>query len=138
MERYARLKLDPALTRWSHCRALKQPIKEILRLRGRGPLPKERMQSCGVITLRPRPGTDPRLAENPGARSDDFPLEALQNGFVLSCRQPHARRRDLVRALDRGNLVLDRFARNHLSYQLHCPFHPLSLRHPTTLHALLG
>jgi hypothetical protein len=27
----------------------------------------ESMQSCGVITLRPRPGIDPRLAENPGA-----------------------------------------------------------------------
>src|SRR3984885_15880772 len=27
----------------------------------------ESMQSCGVITLRPRPGAVPRLAGNPGA-----------------------------------------------------------------------
>src|ERR1700722_1880722 len=37
---------------------------------------------------------------------------------------------------DRGGQLLDRFTRNHLSYQLHCPFHPPSLSHPTTLHIL--
>ena len=30
------------------------------------------------------------------------------------------------------------FTVNHFSDQLHCPFHPPSLPHPTTLHALVG
>jgi hypothetical protein len=32
--------------------------------------------------------------------------------------------------------VFNLFTVNHFSDQLHCPFHPLSLPHPTTLHAL--
>jgi hypothetical protein len=40
--------------------------------------------------------------------------------------------------LNHRNLVLNGFTSNHLSYQLYCPFHPSSLRHPTTLHALGG
>ena len=70
-------------------------------------------------------------------RSDDFILKALQNAFALLYRQSHIRRRDLARALNHRNLVLNGFTSNHLSYQLYCPFHPSSLRHPTTLHALL-
>jgi hypothetical protein len=40
--------------------------------------------------------------------------------------------------LNHRNLVPNGFTSNHLSYQLYCPFHPSSLRHPTTLHALEG
>jgi hypothetical protein len=69
-------------------------------------------------------------------RSDEFILKALQNGFALLYRQSHIRRRDLARALNHRNLVLNGFTSNHLSYQLYCPFHPSTLRHPTTLHAL--
>jgi hypothetical protein len=58
--------------------------------------------------------------------------------YSIRKNDTRARRRDLVRALNRRNLVLDRFTRNHLSYQLHCPFHPPSLPHPTTLHTLLS
>jgi hypothetical protein len=32
--------------------------------------------------------------------------------------------------------VFNLFTVNHFSDQLHCPFHPPSLPHPTTLHAL--
>jgi phosphate/sulfate permease len=70
-------------------------------------------------------------------RSDYFILQALQNGFALLYRQSHIRRRDLARALNHRNLVLNGFTSIHLSYQLYCPFHPSSLRHPTTLHALV-
>jgi hypothetical protein len=70
-------------------------------------------------------------------RRDDFLLQALQNSFALRDRQADGSGRDPVRALDRGNLVFNLFIVNHFSDQLHCPFHPPSLPHPTTLHALL-
>ena len=33
-------------------------------------------------------------------------------------------------------LMLEQFTWNYLNNQLHRPFHPASLSHPTTLHAL--
>ena len=69
-------------------------------------------------------------------RRDDFLLQALQNSFAFRDRQADGSGRDPVRALNRGNLVFNLFTLNHFSEQLHCPFHPSSLPHPTTLHAL--
>ena len=69
-------------------------------------------------------------------RRDDFLLQALQNSFAFRDRQADGSGRDPVRALNRGNLVFNLFIVNHFSDQLHCTFHPPSLPHPTTLHAL--
>ena len=71
-------------------------------------------------------------------RRDDFLLQALQNSFAFRDRQADGSGRDPVRALNRGNLVFNLFTVNHFSDQLHCPFHPPSLPHPTTLHALVN
>jgi hypothetical protein len=69
-------------------------------------------------------------------RRDDFLLQALQNSFAFRDRQADGSGRDPVRALNRGNLVFNLFTVSHFSDQLHCPFHPPSLPHPTTLQAL--
>ena len=71
-------------------------------------------------------------------RRDDFLLQALQNSFAFRDRQADGSGRNPVRALNRGNLVFNLFTVNHFSDQLHCPFHPPSLPHPATLHALVG
>lgn len=77
-----------------------------------------------------------RLAQNRTQHGARPPREgeALLQGIV-KCGVD-IRRRDLARVLNHRNLVLNGFTSNHLSYQLYCPFHPSSLRHPTTLHAL--
>src|ERR1035438_1827486 len=70
-------------------------------------------------------------------RCDHLFLQASQNCLALAYRQSHGGRRELLYTLNRGNFVLGGLARNHLRNQLQCPFHPNSLRHPTTLHALV-
>jgi len=78
---------------------------------------------------------------NPGPmmfnlRRDHLFLQASQNCFSLADRHSNGSRREILHTLNRGNLVLSGLPRNHLSNQLQCPFHPNSLRHPATLHAL--
>src|ERR1035437_10758906 len=71
-------------------------------------------------------------------RCDHLFLQASQNCVALAYRQSHGGRRELLYTLNHGNFVLGGLARNHLRNQLQCPFHPNSLRHSTTLHALTG
>jgi len=73
------------------------------------------------VALRAKRASTPRARSNVDAvllnlHSDDFILKALQNGFALLYRQSHIRRRDLARALNHRNLVLNGFTSNHLSY----------------------
>src|SRR5450631_1595325 len=102
-----------------------------------------RPKSGLVVALRAERLSASRTRENGGAmmlnlRCDHLFLQASQNCLALAYRESQGGRRELLYTLNRGNFVLGGLARNHLSNQLQCPFHPNSLRHPTTLHALVG
>src|ERR1039458_6326176 len=93
------------------------------------------------VALRAERLSASRTRVNAGAmtlnlRCDHLFLQASQNCLALAYRQSHGGRRELLYTLNRGNFVLGGLARNHIRNQLQCPFHPNSLRHPTTLHAL--
>ena len=100
-----------------------------------------RPKSGLVVALRAERLSASRTRVNAGAmmlnlRCDHLFLQASQNCLALAYRQSHGGRRELLYTLNRGNFVLGGLARNHIRNQLQCPFHPNSLRHPTTLHAL--
>ena len=65
-----------------------------------------------------------------------YNLQVLQNAFAFGDAQAGIGRSKQVFPFESGDLLFNRVAGSGFSHELHNPFHAVSLRHPTTLHAL--